>query len=356
MSAARPSRRAPRRRRSPIRSPTPRRQAPPQTAAPTPAWQSPPPRPHWQAPADTATWPAQPPAAQWQAPPPAGPWQPPVQPGGWQPPPVNPARRRKRTPLVIAALAVAALAAGVITWLAWPDDSPSLTYRGKEIASPGDVLSKTETTVDALVAKRHGAKNNQTRCYFARPAKPASGAKATDIDDNLQCGPVLFVDGNRDSTYLAVPLTSKGSSGGKATLESQSSLDNVNPAAVDEAVKLVRPDGAKAPAGNGGLEVPAPPPADKDLLAMTPLGATTAPPALSHAEMIGRDTKVTLSAASEVSRYGTGDAARSTLAGQRLVAFQLTYGRGDVSSAGSARCRRCRRRRRAASGAGDIGQ
>ena len=33
-----------------------------------------------------------------------------------------------------------------------------------------------------LVTSRHGASNSDTRCYFARPASPAKGAKKSDID------------------------------------------------------------------------------------------------------------------------------------------------------------------------------
>jgi hypothetical protein len=53
--------------------------------------------------------------------------------------------------------------------------------------------------------------------------------------------------------------------------------------------------------------------------------------------MVGRDTGVTLDAAGLVPRYGTAEDARSAPAGQKLIAFQLTYDEGDVSGGGSGR-------------------
>jgi hypothetical protein len=301
--------------------------------AQTPAWQGSSETaqiPAWQGSSETAQLPA------WAPAPAAGGWQGQPQPGGWQPPPAAP-RKRKRGPIVIALVAVAVVAAGLITWLAWPsDDPPSLTYQGKEINAAGDVLKTTEKNVNALVAERHGAKSADTRCYFAQPTNPASGAKKTDIDDGLRCGPVLFIDGDKNSTYLTVPLTSTGS-GSKVTLESQKSLDGISPAAVPTTMKLVRPDGKKAPAGSGGLDVPKPPAAAKDVLAVAPIDASSAPPAIGNARMVGRNTKVTLESAGEVARYGKSDDARSAPAGQKLIAFRVTYGEGAVSGSGSAR-------------------
>ncbi|MDT4931443.1 MAG: hypothetical protein QOF92_4310 [Pseudonocardiales bacterium] len=258
--------------------------------------------------------------------------------GSWPPPPPAP-RRRQRGPVVLAFIAVAVVAAGLITWLVWPSNNPpSLTYQGKEIAAAGDVLKTAENNVNALVAERHGAKNADTRCYYAQPETPASGAKKTDIDDNLRCGPVLFIDGDRNSTYLRVPLTSTAS-GSKVTLDSQKSLSGISPAAVGTTFKLVRPDGKSAPAGNGGLDVPKPPAAQKNVLTVAPIDSASAPPAIGNARMVGKDTKVTLEAAGEVPRYGKSDDARSAPAGQKLLAFQLSYGSGAVSGAGAARAR-----------------
>ena len=48
--------------------------------------------------------------------------------------------------------------------------------------------------------------------------------------------------------------------------------------------------------------------------------------------MEGASRKITLLAAGEIARYGTGDEARSAPAGQKLIAFQLQYGFGALST------------------------
>ena len=313
-----------------------RRPAQPPTAAPT-SWDAPPAAPTLAMPVVDPH--AYPPSA-YQ---PAGHEQtgyPPAYPPGpeaaWQPPPPAPAPRRNRKPLLLALVAVAALAAGLITWLAWPDDAPNLTFEGKEIAAPADVLTKAESGVDALVASRHGAANADTRCYYAHHKDAAAGTKKSDVDAKLRCGPVLFVDGDAAKAYLAVPLSSD-STGGKVTLTAQQPLTGLDPEAVDDTLELVRPDGKSAPDGSGGLTVPDPPAADKDVLTSASLGSAAAPATLSDARIVGKTTGFTLTAAGEVKRYGSGDDARSAPKGQKLVAFQLDYGAGDVSGSGAAR-------------------
>lgn len=295
----------------------------------TGGWSAPP-----QSPQATQPYPA---TAQWQQPPAAG-W--PGQPagGGWAAPPAPARPRRRRGPLIGGAIVVvAALVLGVVLLLASGDDAPALTYKGKEIASASDTLKTAEANVAGVVRRRHGASNDQTRCYFAQPQQPAAGAKKTDVADALRCGPVLFVDGDASATYLSVPITGSDDAGGKAKLQTSPSLDSLDPAAVGSAVKLVRPDGKKAPAGAGGLAVPKPPAATKDIVTVASLGPTATPRPLDNAALVGKDTKVTLEAVGEVSRYGDGDDARSAPAGEKLLALQLDYGSGDVSGTGSAR-------------------
>lgn len=263
--------------------------------------------------------------------------------GGWQPgapswqgaPP--PQRRRSRKPLLITLAAVVVLvAAGLVTWLVWPSSSPQFTYQGKEVSEPAKVLTRAETNVRALVKSRHGAENGNTRCYFAQPAKPASGAKKSDIEQALRCGPVLFVDGDTSQPYLSVPFTAT-TKDDKAILAPRSSLNGLEPAALGSGVKLVRPDGKQAPKGSGGLKVPAPPPAEKDVLTTASLGPTPEPATLDNARIVGKDTGVRLEAAGQIARYGSGDDARSAPAGEKLIAFQLALIEGDVSGSGTAR-------------------
>lgn len=261
-------------------------------------------------------------------------WQ--AQPQPWQPTP--PARRSRKKPLLLAGGVVVLLVAGLVTWLVWPSSAaPSITWKGKAIASAGDVLSKAESSVASLVDNRHGAKSADTRCYFVQPDEQPSGAKKTDVQDKLLCGPVLFIDGNPQEAYLPVGLTDAGTKGGKQQLTAQSSLSGVDNQAVPDNVKLVRPDKKAAPDGNGGLKLPTPPPADKDVLLAARLGPATTPSSLQNSVIVGRDTGVTLQAAGQVDRYGTGDDARSAPAGEKLIAFQVGSHPGAVSSLGDAK-------------------
>lgn len=232
-------------------------------------------------------------------------------------------------------MAAVALVAGLVTFLVWPDDAPTLTFDGKEVAAGSATLSTAETALNTAVESRHGAKTDDTRCYFARPKTRESGAKKSDVENALRCGPVLFVDGEKSAAYLRVPLTDK-ESGGKVTLTAPDDVTSIQPTALSD-VDLVRPDGKSAPDGVGTLEVPAPPPADKDVLTATSLGSTSPPPSLSGASIIGKDTKVTLARAGEISRYGSGDDARSAPDGQKLIAFQVSYGAGAISSSASSK-------------------
>lgn len=242
-------------------------------------------------------------------------------------------RRGRRKPLVIGGVAIVLLlAAGLVTWLVWPSSSPSLTYNGKTISNASGVLSGAETSLDSTVKSRHGVESSDTRCYYAKSANPPKGTTKSDVQNTLYCGPVLFVDGSTSAEYLKVPITSTGTSGGNATLSAQKDISTLQPVAVGGDVVLTRPDGKKPPAGNGGLSVPKPPPAAKNSLVATSLGSTPAPGKPAQAVMEGSSRKVTLVAAGEISRYGRGDDARSAPPGQKLLAFQLQYGFGALST------------------------
>jgi hypothetical protein len=301
-----------------------------QPAAPAP--------PAWQSPANPyAPYPVSQPPQSGPAGPAAQGWSPqPVAPHNYQQPWAAgpPAKKRgKRIPLIIVGVVAVLVAAGLITWFARPSSKPSLTYQGKAISAPADALTAAEKAVDSTVAARHGAKSADTRCYFAKPRTQVAGGKSSDVDSSLRCGPVLFVDGSTADEYLSVPLTASDASGGKTTLTPSASLGSATPQAVGD-FTLVRPDGETPPAGTGGLSVPAPPPATKDILLATTLGPTTAPNTLSGAVLVGKFSKVTLLAAGEIPRYGSGADARSAPAGQKLIAFQVSYGSGDVDATG----------------------
>jgi hypothetical protein len=246
------------------------------------------------------------------------------------PPPVaqfapypTPAGRARNRPLIIGLVVV--VVAGLLTggyFLFLRDDAPKLTYGGSKIANASDVVEQAEKNVAVLVNRRHGVKSADTRCYFAVPKKPASGAKKTDVDSSLRCGPVLFVDGDAAKTYLSFPLTRTGS-GKTVKLSVAGTPRSPDPDAPPADADLKRPDGGDPQSGSGHLSVPKPPPAAKDLLATADLGRVAAPPQRDNAQMISLNTGVRLVAAGPVARYGRGDDARSAPPGEQLIAFQV---------------------------------
>ena len=248
--------------------------------------------------------------------------------GSWHPPAPPPARRN-RAPLVVGGVLVAAAVAGLITYVAWPgDDAPAITYQGREVAAPADPLSAAETAVVSAVDERRGAKTDETRCYYARPKTPAADAKASDVENSLRCGPVLFVDGEKSASYLKVPVTADPS-GSQVRLTVPGDVTDLDPEPLGD-VDLVRPDGQTAPADDGGLDVPQPPAAGKDVLTVAPVNSAAAPSTLDGAVMVGKYTRVTVTRAGEIERFGSGDDARSAPEGQKLLAFRIEYGQGDV--------------------------
>ncbi|MEP7020808.1 MAG: DUF2510 domain-containing protein [Pseudonocardiales bacterium] len=269
-------------------------------------------------------------AQQPQAAQPAPPvWQPTATPA-WQQPPVAPGypphypppTRRRNRPLIFGVLAVVVIGLLVGAYFVFfkSPAAPTITYQGAKIKDASAVLKKAEQNLETVVAKRHGAKGDNTRCYFAVPkAEPAAAKKGTDVDSNLRCGPVLFVDGDASRQYLKFALTRSGT-GEPATLTAATSPLTDAPVSADE-VKLQRPDGKDAPSGTGGLKVPNPPPAAAGSIAAAELGPITVPAAPKAAILGSWSGGITLTNLGPVTRYGTGDAARSAPSGQKLIAF-----------------------------------
>ena len=196
----------------------------------------------------------------------------------------------------------------------------SFTYQGKSIANAAPTLQQAESNLTTLVDARHGSQNSSTRCYYAVPLDPA-GAKKTDIDPWLRCGPVLFVDGNPDRAYLNFGFTFT-TRGGSVVLNPTATPQSNTPAALPAGFTLKRPDGKTPPSDSGGLSAPNPPPAAANTLAAT----TVTQPAGTKpiTAIIGAYTGgITITDIGPISRYGTGDNARSAPAGQRLYAFKL---------------------------------
>jgi hypothetical protein len=232
--------------------------------------------------------------------------------------------------LVVAVVVVLAVGAGAVWYLLRPD-KPKFTFAGKDIKDASQVLDSAEKNVSALVKQRHGASSDSTRCYFAVPKHASGGAKKTDVDSHLRCGPVLFVDGDPNAQYLQYLLTPTPA-GDSVQLAIGGQPSSPNPSPVGD-FDLKRPDGKNPPSGAGGLTVPAPPPAETDVLTTSDLGPVPTPAsAAATAAMVGRDTGVKLVSAGYVPRYGSGDEARSAPAGERLVAFRVSQLDGDLAA------------------------
>jgi Protein of unknown function (DUF2510) len=256
--------------------------------------------------------------------------------GGYQqtyspaPPAQPPPKKRGRALLVLALVVVLAVAAGAVWYLLRPD-KPKFTFAGKDIKDASQVLDRAGSNVSALVKQRHGTSSGSTRCYFALPKHPSGEAKKTDVDSHMRCGPALFVDGDPNAQYLQYLITPT-SAGDSVELSVGGQPSNPNPSPIGD-FDLKRPDGKSPPSGAGGLTVPAPPAAERDVFTTSDLGPVPTPATSAEtAVMVGRDTGVKLVSAGYVPRYGSGDEARSAPAGERLIAFRVTELDGDLGA------------------------
>lgn len=240
--------------------------------------------------------------------------------------------RRRRRPVVIA-ICAAVLAGGLTGgWFVLHRSSATaFTFDGHTIADPSAPLQQAEKSVDALVASRHGVKSAATRCYYAVAAKPPPGAKKTDVDSALRCGPVLFVDGDATRTYLSYPLSSSTRPDGDVVLTPAAHPINAQPGLAPIGYTLRRPDKRTAPV-NPGLDVPAPRAAAADTLIAADIGNQPLPDAPNSAVMVSLRGGVRLTKVGPVDRFGTGDSARSAPPGQQLIAFTYMSVPGQVAN------------------------
>lgn len=231
----------------------------------------------------------------------------------------TPARRR-----LLAGSGLVALALVVGALLVLRDGAPDLEWRGRDIEQPGDTLEEAEAILETLVDERHGARHDDTRCYFG-----VAQGQSDQVDDQLRCGPVLFVDGDPDEPYLSFPLTASDAETGVRLTVGDRPVDP-DPAAVPADVDLVRHDGKHPPDGAGGLEPPEPPPAADDLVDAVELGSTSLDTPPEGAAIGSLNADYELMGLATVDRFGTGDEARRAPEGHQLIAFQLAQGPGEA--------------------------
>ena len=188
--------------------------------------------------------------------------------------------------------------------------------------------------VETLTAEsfRVAATGADTRCYFAVAKNPPKDTPKTDVGDTVYCGPALFVDGDSNKPYIPYGLSAGTASGDKVSLSVSSKGTEAGATAVPADRTLVRPDGAKAPSGAGGLSVPEPPPAAANVF--TAVEGVDVPDAPAGATMGALDGGVTIEKLGEIKRFGTGSEARSAPSGQKLIAFALGEAAGDGASDG----------------------
>ncbi len=129
--------------------------------------------------------------------------------GGAVAPPwaVQPPRRGRRAPLLIggAVLVVLLLVAGGL-FLALRGDE--ISYAGRPVAEPQQVVDDAAAAFGAYAASRGGATGDDSGCWFRH-----LDAATSDVQDDVVCGPVLFVDGDPAATYLLFALTPSAGDG-----------------------------------------------------------------------------------------------------------------------------------------------
>jgi hypothetical protein len=269
-----------------------------------------------------------PPAAGY--PPPSGDYPPPLGglPGPYAPGPqphYPPAPSgNSRRPLLIVGAVVAAAAVVVGAFLLIGEDEPALQWQGEGIDEPEATLTDAERAVEELVDERHGALHDDGRCYFSLP----TDENVKDVNDHLRCGPVLFVDGDPDEAYLTFGLSLAGD--GDTTLVVDERPTEPEPTSLDAGERLSRPDGATAPAGNGGLEPPEPPEATDDVLGAIDVGPSTVGTPPEGAQIGALNASYELMSLGTIDRYGRDDDARRPAEGHQLIAFDVSTGPGEL--------------------------
>ena len=256
---------------------------------------------------------------------PAGAWNPAGGPPPWA---VQPSRRSRRKPLLIggAVLVVLLLVAGGLFFLLRGDD---FSYAGRTVAEPQQVIDDAEATFGSYVEGRGGTTSDDSGCWFRH-----LDADTSDVQDDLVCGPVLFVDGDPAATYLLFPLTPSAGDG-DVTFEVAAEPADPEPQELTDRELMARPDGGTPPAGAGDLEVPQPPPAEAGYTAEGPFDDVDLTAPEGPATLSGASARVTITGLAEADRIGTGDDARSPADGEvfRVVEYVVDRGEGYASDA-----------------------
>lgn len=250
---------------------------------------------------------------------PPGAWNPAQGPAPWAP---QPTKGRRRTPLLVggAALLVLLLVGGGLWFSLRGDD---LSYAGRAVADPQQAIDDGESALDAYVSDRGGARGDDTGCWYR-----FLSADTSDVQDDLVCGPVLFVDGDPSATYLEFPLTPSSGSG-DVTFEVAAEPTDPEPQPLADRELLSRPDGRTPPDGAGDLSAPEPRAADPGFTADGPFDDVQLETPDGPAALSGASASVAVTGLATVDRIGTGDDARRPADGEVFRVFDYTVDRGE---------------------------
>ncbi|SOD73998.1 uncharacterized protein DUF2510 [Jatrophihabitans sp. GAS493] len=263
-------------------------------------------------------------------------YQMPAYPAAFAPPPFAPpppaavAGRRSRARVFGSVAVVTLLVAGLLTggwWFFIRSNAPTLTYQGKSIDQPAQVLNDAQAKLSNYVVAHHGNKSREARCYFALDKVPAADARTSDVDHRTFCGPVLFAEGDTSQEYLAFELTPPAPGATHLSVSASPMLPDAESVPATE--RLVRPDSKRPPKGSGGISVPAPPKAAANIIVSTDLGTQTLPDAPAKAVIGSLSGGVRLTVLGKVSHFGTGANSFGAPDGQQLYAFQTAAASGQ---------------------------
>jgi hypothetical protein len=255
----------------------------------------------------------------------------PAAPPGFPPgPPGAVSKTRGRIPLIVGGAILAIVL--VVVLVSVLQDGPDLTFDGRPLDRPESTLRTAERHLRSLVDERNGATDDDTRCYFS-----LREGESSDVRDVARCGPVLFVDGDPEASYLTYPLDARGGEGDRVRLVAAEEPQGQEPERLPRAEELRRPDGEVAPEGSGGLQPPPPPRADRGHVEALPAGdLEDLEEAPDDARLGALHVGYTVTALTEPTRIGHGDNARRPADGEKFVGAEIDVAPGEVSGLGAA--------------------
>jgi hypothetical protein len=251
-----------------------------------------------------------------------GPYAAPTGPAPWAPP-VAPRTKRLRGPWLVGAALVVVLLVGAGLFLFRGDP---LTLGGRYVTEPEAVLADADEVLAGYVEDRHGVAADDSRCWFE-----LTEPDGHEVREALVCGPVLFVDGDAERTWLRFPVTAT-TDGGDVRLSVEPLPVDPEPDRLADPDLLRRPEGGSPSGGSGGLEVPAPPQAEPGWSTVGPFADVSWTDPDGAARLSGPAAAVTVTGLAQPDRVGAGDDARRPADGERLVAVRYAIAAGEGTS------------------------